>query len=104
MNSKIALITAGSHGLGKSSAIHLAKDLGSRGITVNVLTPVRVETEFNNASIRNNPQMKGFLAQLTALGRFGESDDIGKIIPFLCSDDSKWINGQRIEASGGMKL
>ena len=83
---------------------YLAKDLDSRGTTVNVLTPGSVETDFNNASIRNNPQMKGSLAQSTALGRVGESVDIGKIIPFLCSDDSKWINGQRIEASGGMKL
>ena len=83
---------------------YLAKDLGSKGITVNVLTPGPVETDFNNASIRNNPQMKGFLAQSTALGRVGESDDIGKILPFLCSEDSQWINGQRIEASGGINL
>lgn len=83
---------------------YLAKELGQRGITVNVVAPGPVETDFNNAAIRNNPQMKGYLSSATALGRVGESDDIGKLFPFLCSDESKWVNGQRIEASGGINL
>ena len=83
---------------------YLAKELGPRGITVNVVAPGPIETDFNNAAIRNNPQMKGFLASQTALGRVGEADDIGKVISLICSDESKWINGQRIEASGGINL
>lgn len=83
---------------------YLAKELASRNITVNVLAPGPVETDFNNALIRNNPQRKEMLASMTALGRVGQAEDIGGIVAFLCSDDSFWITGQRIEASGGMSL
>ncbi|MGV3641594.1 MAG: SDR family NAD(P)-dependent oxidoreductase, partial [Adhaeribacter sp.] len=83
---------------------YLAKELGGRGITANVIAPGAIETDFNNAAIRNNPQVKGFLASQTALGRVGEAEDIGGVVAFLCSDDARWINGQRIEASGGMFL
>lgn len=83
---------------------YLAKDLGKRGITVNILAPGPIETDFNNAAIRNNPQMKGFLSASTALGRVGEADDIGGIVASLCSPAMHWVNGQRIEASGGINL
>lgn len=83
---------------------YLAKELGPRGITANVIAPGAIETDFNDAAIRNNPQMKGFLASQTALGRVGKAEDIGGVVAFLCSEDSRWINGQRIEASGGMIL
>ena len=83
---------------------YLAKDLGPRGITVNVVAPGPVETDFNNAAIKSNPEIKGRLATITALGRVGEANDIGGIIAFLCSKDGYWINGQRIEASGGINL
>lgn len=83
---------------------YLAKELGPRNIAVNVLAPGAIETDFNNAAIRNNPQIKTFLATQTALGRVGEAEDIGGIVAFLCSDEARWITGQRIEASGGMFL
>lgn len=83
---------------------YLAKELGPRNIAVNVLAPGAIETDFNNAAIRNNPQMKTFLATQTALGRVGEAQDIGGIVAFLCSEEARWITGQRIEASGGMFL
>ena len=56
------------------------------------------------AAIRNNPQMKEFLGSQTALGRVGNADDIGSVVAFLCTDESKWINGQKIDVSGGMFL
>ncbi len=83
---------------------YLAKEVGARGITANVLAPGAIETDFNGATIRNNPQVKGYIASNTALGRVGQAEDIGGIIAFLCSSDAKWINGQRIEASGGVFL
>ncbi len=83
---------------------YLAKEVGPRGITVNVLAPGPIETDFNGAAIRNNPQMKGYLSNSTALGRVGEANDIGGVIAFLCSKDGYWINGQRVEASGGISL
>lgn len=83
---------------------YLAKEAGARGITANVVAPGPIETDFNNATIRNNAQIKAHLGNLTALGRVGEAEDIGGIIAFLCSKDGYWINGQRIEASGGIAL
>jgi len=83
---------------------YLAKELGARGITVNVVAPGPIETDFNNAAIRNNPERKAALASMIALGRVGQAEDIGGVIAFLCSADAGWITGQRIEASGGATL
>jgi len=83
---------------------YLAKEVGARGITVNVVAPGPIETDFNNAAIRNNPDRKKIMASNTALGRVGEADDIGKVIALICDEKSEWINGQRIEASGGINL
>jgi NAD(P)-dependent dehydrogenase (short-subunit alcohol dehydrogenase family) len=83
---------------------YVAKDAGARGITVNVVAPGPIETDFNNAVIRNNPDRKVIMASQTALGRVGQAEDIGGIVAFLCSEDAGWISGQRIEASGGVNL
>jgi NAD(P)-dependent dehydrogenase (short-subunit alcohol dehydrogenase family) len=83
---------------------YLAKDLGSRGITVNVVAPGPVETDFNNGGNRDIPERKKMLASRAALGRVGLVKDIGGVIAFLCSDEGAWIDGQRIEVSGGMNL
>jgi len=84
---------------------YLAKELGQRGIRANVLAPGPVETDFNNASIRNAPpERRNMMIGNTALGRLGQADDIGSVVAFLCSDDAKWITGQKIEISGGINL
>ena len=85
-------------------AKYVAKEYGGRGIRANVVAPGAIETDFNNAAIRNNPQRKSFLASQTALGRVGQADDIGSVVAFFCTEDARWINGQRIEVSGGMFL
>ena len=83
---------------------YLAKELGSRGIGANVVAPGPIETDFNNAAIRNNPQMKNVLSSLSPLGRVGMPEDIGSVVAFLCTDEARWINGQRIEVSGGINV
>ncbi|HEU4472854.1 MAG TPA: SDR family oxidoreductase [Flavisolibacter sp.] len=83
---------------------YLAKELGGRGIRCNVIAPGPVETDFNSAAIRSNPQMKERLGSLSPLGRVGMADDIGGVVAFLCTEDAKWINGQRIEVSGGINV
>jgi NAD(P)-dependent dehydrogenase (short-subunit alcohol dehydrogenase family) len=83
---------------------YLAKELGPKGISANVVAPGPIETDFNNGAIRSNPQLKGMLSNLTPLGRVGAPDDIGGVVAFLCSEDAKWINGQRIEVSGGINV
>jgi NAD(P)-dependent dehydrogenase (short-subunit alcohol dehydrogenase family) len=81
---------------------YLAKELGPRGIAVNVVAPGAIATDFGGGVVRDNPQVNGFIAAQTALGRVGLPDDIGGAIAALLRDDSGWINAQRIEASGGM--
>ncbi len=147
---KIALVTGGSRGLGKSMALHLAQsgvdviltyntkkaeaeavaeEIRQMGRKAAVLqldmanlrafdafieqVAAQLRLEFgrdtfnilvNNAAIRSNPQMKSFLSNAAALGRVGEADDIGGVVALLCSEQAGWINGQRIEASGGINL
>jgi NAD(P)-dependent dehydrogenase (short-subunit alcohol dehydrogenase family) len=83
---------------------YVAKEFGNRGIRSNVVAPGPVETDFNDAMIRNTPQLKAYLSSITSLGRVGQADDIGSVVAFLCTDDAKWINAQRIEVSGGINL
>lgn len=83
---------------------YLAKELGPRRIRANVVAPGAVDTDFIRPVLDANPEMRGFLAANTALGRVGEPPDIGGVVAFLCSDAARWVNAQRIEASGGMFL
>ena len=81
-----------------------AKELGARGIAVNCVAPGAIETDFGGGVVRDNPQLNQHVASVTALGRVGLPDDIGGVVAFLCSEEAKWINAQRIEVSGGMNL
>lgn len=83
---------------------YLAKELGPRGIAVNVVAPGAIETDFGGGAVRDNADVNAFLASQTALGRVGLPDDIGGVIASLLSEDNRWINAQRIEVSGGMFL
>jgi NAD(P)-dependent dehydrogenase (short-subunit alcohol dehydrogenase family) len=83
---------------------YMAKELGARGIAVNVVAPGAIETDFGGGTVRDNPHVNEHIAGITALGRVGHADDIGGVVAFLCTEDAKWINAQRIEVSGGMNL
>jgi NAD(P)-dependent dehydrogenase (short-subunit alcohol dehydrogenase family) len=83
---------------------YLAKELGPRRISVNVIAPGAIETDFGGGVVRDNAQVNAYVSAQTALGRTGLPDDIGDAMVMLLSDQSRWINGQRIEASGGMFL
>jgi NAD(P)-dependent dehydrogenase (short-subunit alcohol dehydrogenase family) len=81
-----------------------AKELGARGIRSNIIAPGAIETDFGGGVVRDNEQLNAGIASQTALGRVGLPDDIGGVVAFLCTEDARWINAQRIEASGGMFL
>lgn len=83
---------------------YMAKELGSRGIAVNTIAPGAIETDFGGGTVRDNQDVNKFIASQTALGRVGLPEDIGGAVASLLSEDSRWINGQRIEVSGGMFL
>jgi len=83
---------------------YLAKELGPRRITANVVAPGAIETDFSGGMVRDNPEVNKHVAEMTALGRAGVPNDVGPMIAALLSDENRWINGQRIEVSGGMAL
>jgi NAD(P)-dependent dehydrogenase (short-subunit alcohol dehydrogenase family) len=83
---------------------YLAKELGSRRITANVVAPGAIQTDFSGGMVRDNPEVNKRMAEMTTLGRAGVPDDIGPMIAALLSDDNRWVNAQRIEVSGGMAL
>lgn len=83
---------------------YMAKELGNRKIRVNTVAPGPIETDFGGGSVRDNEQDKQFLSSQTALERCGLSDDVGGAVLALLRDESGWINGQRIEVSGGIFL
>ena len=83
---------------------YMAKELGARGIAVNVVAPGAIETDFGGGAVRDNAQLNAMVASQTALGRVGQPDDIGGVIVALLQPGTGWINAQRIEASGGMFL
>jgi len=83
---------------------YLAKELGARKIRANVVAPGAIETDFGGGHVRDNHDINEQIANLTALGRVGLPDDIGGVVAFLCTEEAYWINGQRIEVSGGQAL
>lgn len=97
-------VYSGTKGAVNSITLALSKELGPRQIRVNALNPGMVETEGAHAAgIIGTDFHKKAIAD-TPLGRIGQPDDIATIATFLASDDSKWVNGQTIHASGGARL
>lgn len=82
----------------------MAKELASRKIAVNVIAPGAIETDFGGGAVRDNKEVNAMIASSTALGRVGRPDDVGGAVAALLSEDSRWINGQRIEVAGGIFL
>jgi NAD(P)-dependent dehydrogenase (short-subunit alcohol dehydrogenase family) len=83
---------------------YLAKELGPRGVAVNTIAPGAIETDFGGGVVRDNAAFNKMIAGQTALGRVGMPEDIGPLIAALLSNSGQWVNGQRIEVSGGMLL
>jgi NAD(P)-dependent dehydrogenase (short-subunit alcohol dehydrogenase family) len=81
-----------------------AVELGARNIRVNVVAPGAIETDFGGGAVRDNPEINAMVASHTALGRAGRPDDVGAAVAMLLAPESGWINGQRIEISGGQGL
>lgn len=82
----------------------LAKELGPRRIAVNALAPGVVDTDFNAHWLRGNPHAQAHMRSMIAMDRVAGAEEIGDAIALLATSDSRWITGQRIEASGGQSL
>ncbi|OKP89215.1 short-chain dehydrogenase [Paenibacillus sp. P3E] len=81
----------------------LAKQLGSRNITVNSILPGIINTEMNEGTL-SDPDGQKYAAGLSVFNRWGEPGDVADIAALLASPDSRWVTGQLIDASGGSHL
>lgn len=81
-----------------------ARELGARGIRVNTIAPGATATDFGGGMIRDDEQLRGYLAGQVALGRVGEPDDIGAAVAALFGEDNRWMTAQRVEVSGGQQI
>ncbi len=98
-----SVIYSATKGAVDTIAVALSKELGSRKIRVNTIAPGGVETEGTHTEgIIGGDFEKQMVAQ-TPLGRIGQPDDIAKVAVFLASDDSAWVNGEKITVSGGLR-
>ena len=83
---------------------YMAVELGSRGIVVNTVAPGAIATDFGGGVVRDNEAANRHVASQIPLGRVGQPEDIGGAVAALLSEETGWINGQRIEVSGGQRL
>jgi len=83
---------------------YMAKELGSRGITANIVAPGAIATDFSGGMVRDNPEVNKQVAAMSPLNRVGQPDDVGPMIAALLSGENRWVNAQRIEVSGGAGL
>lgn len=81
-----------------------ALELGKKKIRVNSVAPGAIATDFGGGMVRDNKDLNAMIAGQTALGRVGQPDDVGSVVAFLCSEDAKWVNAQRIEVAGGVHI
>jgi 3-oxoacyl-[acyl-carrier protein] reductase len=89
---------AASKAAGEQFALCLSRELGHRGITVNLVSPGVTRTD---GLILSEAAIQHLLSQ-TPLGRLGEPADIAAAVAFLASEDGRWINGQNIQVNGGI--
>ncbi|MDC7243921.1 MAG: SDR family oxidoreductase [Sphaerochaetaceae bacterium] len=83
---------------------YLALELGKRDITVNTIAPGAIETDFGGGVVRDVAEVNQFISAQIALGRAGRPDDIGAALAQLISQECHWLNAQRVELSGGMRI
>jgi len=83
---------------------YMAVELGQRSIAVNTIAPGAIATDFSGGMVRDNPELNQWIASQTSLGRVGQAEDVGGVVAALISEDMGWVNGQRIEISGGILL
>ncbi|MET7403042.1 SDR family oxidoreductase [Dactylosporangium sp. NPDC005572] len=83
---------------------YLAKELSTRGIRVNSVSPGSTRTRIADNAFERFPEVIPGIAAKTALGRLGEPDDIGMVVAALLSAECHWITAQDVEVSGGYNL
>ncbi|MDW8805215.1 SDR family oxidoreductase [Streptomyces scabiei] len=95
------IVYAMSKGALEQLALHFAKVLGPRGITVNSVAPGITR---NDNPVFRDPGTVEQMAGLSAFGRIGEPEDVADVVAFLATDEARWITGSFVDATGGTLL
>lgn len=90
---------AGTKGVVEQFALSAARELGPRGITVNVVSPGGTATDLLDAVAP--PEVQEQMAAASPFGRLGQPADIADVVAFVVSDDARWLTGQNLRATGG---
>lgn len=98
-----AAVYAGTKGAVNAISGVLANELAPRKIRVNVVSPGYVVTEGTHTAGISGSEMEAGMVAQTPLGRAGHPDDIAGVVTFLASDDARWLTGENITASGGIR-
>jgi 3-oxoacyl-[acyl-carrier protein] reductase len=104
MSTAYSSLLSGTKGAVDSISLSLSKELGPRNIRVNALNPGLVQTEGTDSGGYIAGDFGKFILSTTPLGRIGKPDDVANIAVFLASDDSAWVTGQVIGATGGQTM
>ncbi|MFD5543060.1 glucose 1-dehydrogenase [Streptomyces sp. NPDC127079] len=91
---------AASKGALEQLTLVASRELGARGITVNVVSPGATDTDLLRAA--NEPQELATVIGMTSLGRLGQPEDVADVVAFLAGPDGRWLTGQNIRANGGV--
>jgi 3-oxoacyl-[acyl-carrier protein] reductase len=104
--SKMPMATGSVYSASKAAldaiTVALSKELGAKNVRINSLLPGSVETEGTHTSGVMGSDFEKVLIANTPLGRMGQPEDIAKVAVFLASDDSAWLSGELLAASGGI--
>lgn len=103
---RAALIGGGVYCASKAAVEGLTRvhalELGPKGITVNAIAPGVTETEMLKNGLPE--EVKEHMIGNTTLGRLGQPSDIADAVAFICSDDARWVTGQYLDVSGGLRV
>ncbi len=79
-------------------ALGLAKEVGARGVTVNLISPGVTDTD----GLVMPPEQLQQIVGMTPLGRLGQPSDVADVVAFLASSEARWVTGQNLQANGGI--
>ncbi len=97
MKGRVVLVTGGSSGIGRASALAFAKE----GIRVNAVCPGWISTPMTDRTL-NDPEVKAMMIGMEPIGRMGKPEEVAEAVVWLCSDAASFVTGHSMIVDGGL--